>query len=66
MKYSSIAILSFALLLSACSNGAQFATTMPTPILCKAVLKLSPSYLGYGEYIQELNNRDEDCGEYVS
>jgi hypothetical protein len=57
-------LLSFSLL-SGCAGGAQEAASMPTPILCKTVLALSPVYLRYNEYLNELKKRNVDCSEYM-
>lgn len=58
-------IMNAALLLNACAGGAREAAAMPTPILCKTVLDLSPTYVRYNEYLNELKNRKEDCAQYV-
>lgn len=52
-------------LLAGCAGGAREAAQMPTPILCKTILDLSPTYVRYSEYIAELNARKEDCAKYV-
>ncbi len=65
MKNFNILIIPFfALFLASCAGGAQEAAAMPTPILCKTVLDLSPTYVRYGEYLAELKKRNEDCGKY--
>ena len=51
--------------LTGCAGGAQEAAAMPTPILCKTVFELSPIYLRYNEYMNELKRRNVDCGEYM-
>lgn len=51
--------------LAGCVGGAERAATLPTPILCKTILDLSPIYVKYDEYINELKKRGEDCGEYL-
>lgn len=38
---------------------------MPTPVLCKTILDLSPTYVRYSEYLGELNSRGADCGEFM-
>lgn len=50
---------------SACAGGAKEAAMMPTPILCKTVLDLSPTYVRYHEFMAELNKRKETCAKYV-
>lgn len=62
-KFFSILLVSFGL--SACAGGADRAATLPTPILCKTIFDLSPTYVMYDEYIAELNRRNTDCKEYV-
>lgn len=54
-----------AAVLSGCAGGAQEAAAMPTPILCKTVLDLSPIYVRYNEYLNELKKRGEDCHQYA-
>lgn len=51
--------------LSGCAGGAQEAAAMPTPILCKTVFDLSPAYVRYNEYLNELKKRGEDCHQYA-
>ena len=51
--------------LSGCAGGAREAAAMPTPILCKTILDMSPLYVRYNEYLDELKNRKNDCGKYV-
>lgn len=53
------------LVLFGCAGGAKQAQQMPTPVLCKTILDLSPTYLRYGEYLAELKSRGEDCAEFL-
>lgn len=62
---SGIAIILIAVTLSGCAGGADEAAAMPTPVLCKTVLDLSPAYLRYNEYLAELKKRGTDCSEYM-
>lgn len=63
-KIHLLAALGF-LALAGCVGGAERAATLPTPILCKTILDLSPIYVKYDEYINELKKRGEDCGRYM-
>jgi hypothetical protein len=60
-------ILAAAILAASVSGcaGAQKIAIMPTPIICKQLLELDPTYVGYGEYLNELRNRGADCAEYM-
>lgn len=51
--------------LTGCAGGAEEAASMPTPILCKTILDLTPAYVRYNEYLSELKKRGEDCGQYM-
>jgi hypothetical protein len=64
-KIMEIACLVSFSVLAGCAGGAQEAASMPTPILCKTVLDLSPIYLRYNEYMNELKKRNADCSEYM-
>lgn len=48
-----------------CAGGSQEAAAMPTPILCKTILDLTPVYVRYNEYLSELKKRGEDCSQYL-
>lgn len=51
--------------LAACAGGAEEASKMPTPVLCKTVMDLSPGYIRYNEYLDELKKRNTDCSKFV-
>lgn len=65
MKLSYLMISAAFLNLTACAGGAERAAKLPTPILCKTILDLSPTYLLYEEYLAELEKRNEDCGKHI-
>lgn len=52
-------------LLAGCAGGAQEAAQMPTPILCKTIMNLTPNYVFYNEYLAELHKRNEDCSRFM-
>lgn len=65
MKFQTAAAIATCTVLGACVGGAERAATLPTPILCKTIMDLHPSYIMYDEYIAELQKRGEDCGKYM-
>lgn len=66
MRLSNVCLIVIAgFSVSACAGGAKEAAMMPTPILCKTVLDLSPTYVRYNEFMAELNKRKETCAKYV-
>lgn len=58
-------VVCLSVIISGCAGGAEEARQMPTPVLCKTILDLSPTYVRYDEFLAELNNRGEDCAEYL-
>lgn len=64
-RHLSFAAVAASIALAGCAGGAEEAAMMPTPVLCKTILDLSPTYVRYSEYLGELNSRGADCGEFM-
>ena len=65
MNRSTAAVALVSLWITGCGTTPKEYRSMPTPLLCKEAITTPSQYIFYDELLEELNNRDEDCEEYV-
>jgi hypothetical protein len=63
--YISLLSVGSVMMLIGCAGGAAEFALRPTPILCQQAQEYAPNYIYYDELMMELNERGEDCAEYI-